>query len=186
MMRVTILGCWTGIALAIAAAPAQAAWHGYINKEASFSFVAPGDVKTEKGAYRSTIAGPRVATVYKSVDDNIEYKVTVVDFAGGASDGAAVIKEASTQLSANKKVLADSEARVESSYGRKMTVDLPNNGGRSMAAVYFNSGHLIELQATVLPANGDYGTPDIGRFVDSLAFGAGREEADATELKLAK
>ena len=83
-------------------------------------------------------------------------------------------------------MLADTEARVESSYGRKMTVDLPNNGGRSMAAVYFKDGHLIQLEATVLPANGDYGSPDMGRFVDSIAFGPDRAETDATDLKLVR
>ena len=143
-------------------------------------------MKTEKATYPSTIAGPRAATVFRSLDDNIEYKVTVVDFTGRANQDAALIKEASTLLEANKKVLSDQDARVESSYGRKITVELPNNGGRSMAAVYFNNGRLVQLEATVLPANGDYGTPDTGRFVDSLAFFAERAEPDATELKLAK
>jgi len=38
----------------------------------------------------------------------------------------------------------------------------------------------------VLPANGDYGTPDSGRFVESIAFGDERYEADATVLTLQK
>ena len=68
---------------------------------------------------------------------------------------------------------------------RKITIDFPNNGGRSMAAVYFKQGHLIQLQVTVSP-NGDVLTPDLGRFVDSLAFGAGYEESGAIQLKLIK
>jgi hypothetical protein len=184
-MRLTILGGLIGLGLAIAA-PANAAWHSYVNTEAGFSFTAPGDVKTEKSAYRSATEGQRAATVFRSVDDNVEYRVTVVNFFGRKSDESAIIKQSSTAFLANKKVLADSEARVESSYGRKMTVDLPNNGGRAMVAVYFNQGYLIELQVTVLPANGDYGSPDMGRFVDSIAFGAGRAEPDATDLKIAR
>ena len=39
---------------------------------------------------------------------------------------------------------------------------------------------------TVLPANGDYGSPDLGRFVDSLAFGEDRIGSDAIEMKLVK
>ena len=185
-MRFTFLACFTVAALALANLPAEAAWHGYISREAGFSFNAPGEVKTEKLAYRSAIAGQRAATVFRFLDDNIEYKVTVVDFAGRTNPEEGFIKEASALFLANKKVLSDQEARVESSYGRKMTIELPNNGGRSMAAVYFKDGHLIQLEATVLPANGDYGTPDTGRFVDSLAFFAGRAESDATELKLSK
>ena len=90
-----------------------------------------GRCESRKSAYTSKIAGARPATIYRSVDDNIEYRVTVVDFAGRAKDEAAIIKEAATVFGANKKVLADAEARVEMSYGRKMTIDLPNNGEKS-------------------------------------------------------
>ena len=185
-MHVRILGGLIGAALAMAIMPAEAAWHSYVNTEAGFSFTAPGAVKAEKSSYKSTAEGQRTATIFRSLEDDVEYRVTVVNFFGRKSDEAAIIKEASTLFQANKKVLADSEARVESSYGRKMTVDLPNAGGRSMVAVYFNQGYLIELQVTVLPANGDYGSPDMGRFVDSIAFGPDRAENDATDLKLVR
>ncbi|HEX3483724.1 MAG TPA: hypothetical protein VHT51_01605 [Micropepsaceae bacterium] len=183
-MRGTILAGLTAIALLVGALPANAAWHGYFNAEAGFSYTAPGTVKAEKTSYRSASEGQRMATIFRSVEDDVEYKVTVVNFFGRKSNDDAIIKEASAQLRGTNKILSDEDARVESSYGRKMTVDLPQNGGRSMAALYFNQGYLIELQVTVLPANGDYGSPDMGRFVDSLAFGAGRGESDATELKL--
>jgi hypothetical protein len=38
--------------------------------------------------------------------------------------------------------------------------------------------------ATVLPANGEYRTPDLGRFVESLSFQASRVDPEATELKI--
>jgi hypothetical protein len=185
-MRVRILGGLMGAALALGSLPAEAAWHGYVNTEAGFSFTAPGAVKAEKSSYKSTVEGQRIATIFRSIEDDVEYKVTVVNFFGRKTDEPAIIKEASTLFQANKKVLADSEARVETSYGRKMTVDLPNAGGRAMVAIYFNQGYLIELQVTVLPANGDYGSPDMGRFVDSIAFGPDRAETDATDLKLVR
>jgi hypothetical protein len=183
-MRVAIFWGLIGIVTALVALPAEAAWHGYVNAEAGFSFTAPGDVKVEKAAYTSKLEGARTATVFRSVEDNVEYRVTVVNFFGRKNDEPAIIKEASAMFVADKKVLADTEARVESSYGRKITVDLPNNGGRAMGAIYFNQGYLIELQVTILPANGDYGSPDMGRFVDSIAFGAGRAQDGATDLKL--
>jgi hypothetical protein len=185
-MRGGILGGVIGVALAFGILPAEAAWHSYVSTEAGFSYTAPGEVKAEKSSYKSNAEGQRTATIFRSVEDDVEYRVTVVNFFGRKTDEPAIIKEASTQFLANKKVLADSEARVESSYGRKMTVDLPNTGGRAMVAIYFNQGYLIELQVTVLPANGDYGSPDMGRFVDSIAFGAGRAEVDATSLKLVR
>jgi hypothetical protein len=83
-----------------------------------------------------------------------------------------------------KKLLMDTFGRVDGMYGRKLSVDQPNNGGRTLGAFYFVNGRLISLQVTVLPANGDYGTPDMGRFVDSLAFRPERVEKGATELGL--
>ena len=71
-------------------------------------------------------------------------------------------------------------------YGRKMTFDMPNKGGRKTSAIYFTRGRLFMFEATVLPANGDYGTPDTGRFVDSVAFVLSRAEAGSTELATPK
>lgn len=188
MKRPTRFAVLTGLAgtvLAVTVLPAEAAWNSYINREVGFSFLAPGNMKAEKATYRSAMAGQRDAVVFRTVEDDVEFKVTVVDFAARTADEAALIKEATATLLNNNKILSDEDARIESDYGRKVTIDLPNNGGRSMAAVYFKQGHLIELQVTVLP-NGDVLTPDLGRFVDSLAFGSGYEESGAKELKLIK
>ena len=184
-MRLAIQAGLMGAVLAVTILPAEAAWNSYLNREVGFSFLAPGDMKTEKGTYRSAMAGQRDAVVFRSVEDDVEFKVTVVDFAARTSDEAALIKEATATFLNNNKVLSDEDARIESDYGRKITIDFPNNGGRSMAAIYFKQGHLIQLQVTV-PPNGDMLTPDLGRFVDSLAFGAGYGESGATELKLPK
>ena len=185
-MRSRIFAFIAAAALAGSILPAQAAWHSYVSREAGFSFEAPGEVKTEKASYDSASEGSRAATVFRSLDDNIAYKVTVVDFAGHKGADDALIKEATQSAQAGKKVLADTEARVESSYGQKMTLELPNNGGRSMAAIYFSGDRLIKLEVTVLPENGDYGTPDMGRFIDSIAFRANGADQGATELRLAK
>ena len=184
-MRFGIRAGLVGAVLAITMMPAEAAWRSYINRDVGFSFLAPGEMKTEKGVYKSAMAGQRDAVVFRSVEDSVEFKVTVVDFTARTSDEAALLKEATAAFLNNNKVLSDEEARVESDYGRKSTIDLSNNGGRSMAAIYFKQGHLVQLQVTV-PPSGDYLTPDLGRFVDSLAFGAGYEESGATELKLIK
>ena len=180
-MRLSIWAGLTGTALVLAITPAAAAWHGYFNRAGvEFSVNAPADLKGQKNSYSSTMAGSRDAVVFKNVEDNVEFKVTVVDFTGRAADEAALIKEASAVHLDRTKVLLDTEARVESSYGRKLTIDLPNDSGRSMIAIFFKDNHLIELAATVLPG-GDMQSPDLGRFVDSLAF---YKIDDATELKL--
>jgi hypothetical protein len=185
-MRFTILAGLVGAGLAMMTLPAEAAWKSYISKPLGFSFEAPGDLKTEKGAYEGALAGKKEAIIYRSVDDNIEYKAMVVDFTPRANEGAVLLGEATYLFQDKKKLLMDTFGRVDGLYGRKLSIDQPNNGGRTLAAFYFINGRLISLQVTVLPANGDYGTPDMGRFIDSVAFVEGRAEPDATELKLSK
>jgi hypothetical protein len=179
-MRWSIWATLAGTMLAFSITPAAAAWNTYFSKAGlEFSFNAPAELKAEKAPYNSRMAGSHNSVVFRAVEDNVEFKITVVDFAGRASDEAALIKEASDGFLASTTVLLDTDARVEASYGRKLTVDLPNNGGRSMSAIFFKDNHLIQLQATALPG-GDLQTPDMGRFVDSLAF---YQTEGATELK---
>jgi hypothetical protein len=186
-MRRWMLAAVAGAAVAMAAIPAQAAWKSYINRELGFSFMAPGEVKTGVGTFRGEVAGPRQTIVYRSVEDNIEYKVTVMSFVQAQAEGAALLGEREFMFQNRKKVLMDTFARVEPGkdavYGRKMVVDLPDNKGRTTGAFYFTKGRLITLEATVLPAHGDFATPDPGRFIDSVAFVLSRTEPGAVELK---
>jgi hypothetical protein len=184
-MRLSILAGFA-TALALAVSPAEAAWHGYFNKQGvAFSFTAPAELKAQKSTYHSAMAGDHASVIFSAVEENIEFKVIVVDFAGRAGDQDALIKEASAAYQDNAKVLLDTDARVEASYGRKLTVDLPNNGGRSMSAIFFKDNHLVQLQATVLQG-GDSQSSDMGRFVDSLAFYDSYIADGATELKQPK
>jgi len=192
-MRRWISAALAGAALAMAAMaamPAQAAWKSYINRELGFSFRAPGEVKTAIGTYRGTIAGPRQTIVYRSVDDNIEYKVTVMSFRQSQAEGASILGEREFMFQDGKKVLLDAFGRVEPGkeavYGRKIVVDLPGNKGRVTGAFYFTKGKLFALEATVLPANGDFASPDPGLFIDSLAFTLSRTEPGAVELATPK
>jgi hypothetical protein len=185
-MRFTILPVLAAAALAFTTAPSEAAWSGYFNKSVEFSFFAPGELKTERGTYSGALAGQREATVFQSEEDNIQYRVIVVDFSSRPNDEAALLAEAATAFQAGKTVLADTTLQVDDIGGRKISVDLPNGMGRSMGAFYFRKGHLIQLHVTVLPANGDYGTPDTGRFIDSLAFLPARVNPGDVELAVFK
>ena len=189
-MRRWMSAALAGAALTIAAVPAQAAWKSYINRELGFSFMAPGDVKTAVGNFRGALAGPRQTIVYRSVEDNIEYKVTVMTFLQAQAEGASLLGERQYMFQDGKKVLTDTFARVESGkdavYGRKMVVDLADNKGRATGAFYFTKGRLIALEATVLPAHGNFASPDPGRFIDSIAFVLSRTEPGAVELETPK
>ena len=182
-MRSRALAIVLGATLAIASAQASAAaWHGYISHPLGFAFAAPGELKVESGTYRSAVVGERPTLVYRFMDDNIEYKAVVIDLREVANNAATLVGEAEYQFQDERKVLMDTFGRVDRQYGRKFTIDLPDKGGRSTAAFYFVNGRIISLQATVLPANGDYATPEAGRFVDSLTFFTVRAPDDAIEL----
>lgn len=170
------------ITLASMTLPAMAAWRSYISHPMGFAFAAPGELKVEKGAYRGTIAGARDTAVYRFIDDNIEYKVEVIDMADKANDSASLLGEAQYLFQENKKLLMDAFGRVDHQYGRRFTIDQPNNGGRTTAAFYFINGRIISLLATVLPANGDYDTPEAARFIDSVSFFTVRAPDNAIEL----
>jgi hypothetical protein len=189
-MRRWTLAALAGTAFVVAAMPAQAAWKSYINRELGFSFMAPGEVKSDVGTFRGAIAGPRQTIVYRSVEDNIEYKVTVMSFVQAQAEGATILGEREYMFQDGKKVLTDTFGRVGSGkdavYGRKIVIDLPNNKGRTTGAFYFTKGRLISLEATVLPPRGDFASPDPGRFVDSVAFVLSRTEPGAVELETPK
>jgi hypothetical protein len=164
--------------------PAMAAWQGYISHPMGFAFAAPGELKMEKGTYHSEVAGTRDTIVYGFIDDDIEYRAVVIDMSDKANDAANLLGEAAYLFQHGKKVLMDTFGRVDHQYGRKLTIDLPNNAGRSSASFYFINGRLVTLQATVLPGNGDYNTPEMGRFVDSITFYTVRAPDNAIELPI--
>ena len=181
-MRLTVLATLAGVALTAMTAPASAAWMGYISHPLGFAFAAPGEMKIEKGTYNSPLVGARPTTTYAFIEDNIEFKVVIIDMRDKANDSASLLGEAQYVFQDGKKLLMDAFGRVDRQYGRKLTIDLPNNGGRSTAAFYFVNGRIVSLQATVLPANGDYETPEMGRFIDSITFFTVRADDDAIEL----
>jgi hypothetical protein len=186
-MRRWMLATVAGVAIAMATMPAQAAWKSYVDKELGFSFSAPGEVKTGLGTFRGQESGPRQTIVYRSQEDNIEYRVTVMSFMQAQAEGATILGERQWMFTNRRDVSMDTFARVDPGndavYGRKIAVNLPDSKGRVTGAFYFNKGKLIVLEATVLPAHGDLASPDPGRFIDSIAFAPSRAEPGAIELQ---
>lgn len=172
------------------AAQAQGAWKSYVVKELGIAFAAPGKVEVTTGTSRGAIAGPRQTMIFKSSANNIDYRVTVLSFKQSQAEGAAILGERTYMFQDQKKLLMDTWARVEPGkdavYGRKMVVEQPEGKGRTMAAFYFTKGKLVQIEATVTPANGDYESPDPARFIDSIAFNPARAGAGATELQAPK
>jgi len=181
-----MLAVMAGAAFTFTAMPAQAAWKTYIDKELGFSVMMPGDVTASLGTFRGQLAGPRQTINYRSMDDNIEYRITVMNFVQAQAEGAALLGERQFMFQDKKKVLTDVFSRVGSGadavYGRKSVIDLPDNKGRSTGAFYFTKGKLFLFETTV-PANGNLASPDPDRFIDSVSFNLSRPDQGAVELK---
>ena len=173
-------------ALLAFAAPASAAWHGYISHPLGFAFAIPGEnLKVEKTTYKGAVAGNREETVWSSTDDGVEYRAIVVDTTSVANQSATLLGEAEYIFQDGKKLLMDSFGRVDRHFGRKLSIDLPNNGGRKIACFYFINGRIVSLEATV-PSGGDYDNPEMARFIDSITFYPERAADDDKELPLPK
>ena len=186
-MRFTSLVILAVTALMMTLVPAQAQWRGYVSHDLGISFHAPGELITERGTYTGDRTGEHPTIVFHSAADGIEYKVVVTDFRDRSDEGASLVIEAAYTFQNEQNVVMDAFARIDETFGRKVSVDLPDNGGRTMASFYFHEGFLYQTFATVLPENGDYGTPLMGRFIDSLSFiedGNARVNEGVVELTL--
>src|ERR1700710_2566883 len=104
MMRSWTLALIAGATLMAMTAPASAVWKGYISHSLGFAFAAPGELKIEKGKYQGAVAGPHEATVLRAIDDNIEYKVMIVDVTPQANQAATLLGEAEYIFQDGKKV----------------------------------------------------------------------------------
>ena len=185
-MRSKALIALAGLALAVLTMPAEAAWDSYVSHELGFSFRAPGEIRVETGIYRAAVGGVKEAIIYRTLDNNIDYRLSIIDFTDRADEGAVLMEEAAYIHQDDMDVLMNDFGRVDtgvnSVYGRRMTFNLPDGAGRKSVATYFTMGRLFMLEATVLPANGDFGTPDAGLFINSMVFMLSNADPDATEL----
>ena len=116
--------------------------------------------------------------------DDIEYQIVITDFRDRAEEGANLLVEAAFTFREDQNVLMGEYIRIDDSFGLRVTLDLPDNGGRSMGSFHFNNGYLYQVFATVLPANGDYTSPFVGRFVDSFSLGNAEVNEGVIELSL--
>jgi len=179
-------------ALLIWAIPAQAAWGYYACPSDNFASQFPDVPKMETIQFSMPRHGAaKSARTYTTTVDNVIYKMLVADYSDRVPFGASILEEALFQHTEaddhglrNGKMLGNDTARIEpvvrgATYGRRITMDYPNGGGRNLTNFYFRDGKLYEQSVTILPANGDYASPVGSRFVESLLFNLTRMDQEA-------
>ena len=172
-----------GIALAGFASPAYAAWEYYISHPLGFSVAMPGEITASRGSYEAPVAGRRDTIVFSSSEDGIDYRITVVDMREVQNKAASLLGEANYNFQNGKNIVMDIYARADRRFGRKLTVELPDGGGRETAEYFFTDGRLLEFLVSI-PPGGDYGSPNVARFIDSVSFFPDMADQNSVQLTL--
>ena len=161
------------IALAAATlAPASALaqpWQNYAYADSGFSVQLPAAPAIQDGVFRTKAGQALPMKVYALAGDGARYTVKVVDFSTVDANKDAVIGEAEQALSAGGAVKIAMDARIDSNYGRELTID-EQGGGRETVALFFINHRFYQLIGEALPPNPTARSGDLVRFQQSLEF----------------
>jgi hypothetical protein len=91
------------------------------------------------------------------------------DFTGTAFEKDDAIADAVKAYGSQGKVLVDVEARINSEYGRELSVDR-QDGGHDILAIFFFDQHLYVLNGRAAPPDPGAATGKLIRFQQSLNF----------------
>jgi len=160
------------LALFLGTAPAWA-WTESIYLDQGVAIQFPAKPQAMKSAYNSIFAKGLPAMVYSAEDDNVVYKLTVVDLTNRPDVGANFLNEAANGLMREGEVLFTDFPRVyqgvKAIYGVTLVVDRMD-GSRVRSSLYYNKGRLYIADAVVLPARGDKDMTTPSRYDQTIRF----------------
>jgi hypothetical protein len=160
------------LALFFGTAPASA-WTESIYLDQGVAIQFPAKPQAMKSAYNSIFAKGLPAMVYSAEDDNVVYKLTVVDLTNRPDVGANFLNEAANGLMREGDVLFTDFPRVyqgeRSIFGVTLVVDR-QDGSRVRTSLYYNKGRLYIADAVVLPARGDKDMTTPSRYDQTIRF----------------
>ena len=160
------------LALFLGTAPASA-WTESIYLDQGVAIQFPAKPQAMKSAYNSIFAKGLPAMVYSAEDDNVVYKLTVVDLTNRPDVGANFLNEAANGLMREGEVLFTDFPRVyqgeRSIFGVTLVVDR-QDGSRVRTSLYYNKGRLYIADAVVLPARGDKDMTTPSRYDQTIRF----------------
>jgi len=168
-MRIVSLVVLTAL---LGAAPA-AAWeeHIYLDRGVAIQFPVRPQVRT--ATHQSAVLKGLPATIYSAEDDNVLYRLTVVDLAGHTDAATNLLNEAAYFLMREGDVLFTDFPRVYNDeraiYGLTLVVDR-TDGSRARTSLYVSKGRLYVADAIVRPARGDKDMTVPSRFDQTIRF----------------
>lgn len=162
------------LALILCANPAFA-WTEYVYQDQNVAIQFPDKPpQISKSAYDSIYKKALPATVYAAEDDNVVYKLTVIDLPSDRPDaGINFVNEAAYNLMREGDVLFTDFPRVyqdtRSIFGVTLVVDRMD-GARVRTSLYYHKGRMYLADAIVTPARGDKDMTTPSRFDQTIRF----------------
>jgi hypothetical protein len=170
-MRILALAILT---LALGVGPASAAAfteYVYLDRGVAIQFPAPPRMTT--GTHESDMVKGLRTTTYATRDDNVDYKLTVIELGNRTDAATSLINEIAYFLMREGDVLFTDFPRVyqgeQSVYGLTLVVDRMD-GTRIRTSLYYSKGRLYRADAIVLPARGDKDMTTPSRFDQTIRF----------------
>ena len=157
----------TGLLTPIAAVAQE--WTVYTYPDPGFTIQFPGVPAIETGTVKSATGVSLPMTRYSVRQDGINYTLSVVNYSSTNADALTTITETVRSLGASGKVTAATGARINRSFGRKLSID-GADGSRSAIAIFFVNKRLYTLIGRALPPDTAEESDDVIRFQESLQF----------------
>ena len=157
------------LACSLAAAAPALAWDIYSYPDAKFAAQFPSEPQIGPAKYRTTAGLDVPAQRYFAQEGSVAFTLTRADFSGTALEKDAAIADAVKGFGQQGEVLVDVEARINSEYGRELSVNR-KDGGRDVVAIFFFDQHLYVLNGRAGPPDATAFTASLIRFQQSLNF----------------
>lgn len=156
----------------LGASPA-AAWQEYIYLDRGVAIQFPVAPQIRTATHQSTLLKGLPATIYSAEDDNVLYRLTVVDLGTRVDVAPNLLNEAAYFLMREGDVLFTDFPRVYNDeraiYGLTLVVDR-TDGSRARSSLYVSKGRLYVADAIVRPARGDKDMTTPSRFDQTIRF----------------
>ena len=153
-----------------------AAWEEYRYEADDLAMLKewPGEPTRQTIEYSTPVIGTASAEQMSYEEDNIIFRMTVIMLPDRGDVGASIFGECVAMAEAEGMPVANMTARVEPGaravYGRLVSVNLSDNGGRTQTACFFTKGKLYKIEAIILPEHGQPNSSLAIRFTNSLSF----------------
>jgi len=150
-----------------------AAWEEYVYLDRGVAIQFPAKPEASSAPYQSALVKGLTSTTYTAQDDNVIYKLTIVDLAGHTEAATNLLNEANYSLMREGNVVFNDIPRVyqdeRSIFGTTMVVDR-SDGSRIRSSLFFSRGRLYRADAIVLAALGDKDMTVPSRFDQTIRF----------------